>query len=139
MKRAPVTIVLIMIVMLGLGACAANAKAPAKAKISAEDAAKAKAQSEAQNKAAEQVRTQVNNYKPNIIELYQKHAKDNDMKGLVSVTLYLAEDGTVAMCDVTPKRGNLSNTFLLALEKMINQWTFTDARKIAYSFMLTLE
>lgn len=123
MKSALVSLVLVIIILMGLSACAQKAKAPVKPK----------------DPAMEQVRIQVDHYKPNIVQLFKNHANGNGMKGLISITLYLSDDGSVALSDISPVRGSLSNSFLIALENMTNQWTFKNTRKVAYSFTMNLE
>lgn len=123
MKSALVSIVLVIIILAGLTACAQKAKAPAKPR----------------DPALEQVRLQVDQFKPQITQLFKTHANGNGMKGLISITLYLAEDGTVALSDISPMRGSLSNTFLVDLENLTNRWTFKNARRLAYSFTMSLE
>lgn len=129
MKPARVSLVLVIIVLLSFCACAAKAKAPVKPP----------APPVPKDTTMAQIHLQVEVYKPNIIELFETHSKDKEMKGLVSITLYLTDDGFVALSDVNPIRGNLSNSFLIALEDMTNEWTFTQSKRVAYSFTMNLE
>lgn len=124
------TLALLIMFLFSVAACAQNAKTKPQPK--------AKAQVKPADPVMEQVRIQVEKNKPSIVALYKKHADGTDMKGLVSITLYLADDGTVSLSDINPLRGNFSNSFLMDLENLTGGWTFNSARRVAYSFTMTL-
>lgn len=131
MKFLHLSLALILLVTFCLCACAQNTKAKTQPAP--------KTASKPVDPAMEQIRIQVEKYKPGIVDLFNKQNNGTPMKGLLSITLYLTEDGTVALSDINPVRGNFSNTFLIALEDLTAKWTFEGAKRIAYSFTMTLE
>jgi hypothetical protein len=83
------------------------------------------------------IELQVDKYRSQIKDLFQRYSAEQAMFGTVIFKLYITETGKIADAEITPKDGKFTPEFLKAAREVMITWKFNTPKKVVYEFSMS--